>query len=75
MRDLEKPLEEKYGTEFAAQFEAVTTLNDRAMFSSQTMEEEHRVTTGRFYSQVLRKMESEVKWYKRIWLKWAACLY
>lgn len=75
MRDLHEPLEEKYGPEFAVQFDAVTNLNDWAMFSSQTMEEEHRKTARKFHSHVLRKLKSELKWYKRLWLKWVRCLY
>ena len=74
MRDLHEPLEEKYGPEFAVQFDAVTNLNDWAMFSSQTMEEEHRKTARKFHSHVLRKLKSELKWYKRLWLKWVRCL-
>ena len=75
MRDLTKPLEEKYGPEFAAQFEAVSDLNDRAMFSDNPMDEEHRKTAGWFHSHVLRKLKSEVKWYRLLWLKWARCVY
>ena len=75
MRELAKPLEEKYGPEFAAQFDAVTNLNDRAMFSSNPMDEEHRKTASRFHSHVLRKLKSELKWYKRLLLKWVRCLY
>lgn len=75
MRDLTKPLEEKYGPEFAAQFNAVSDLNDRAMFSSNPMDEEHRKIASRFHSHVLRKLKSEVKWYRLLWLKWARCLY
>ena len=75
MRDLTKPLEEKYGAEFAAQFEAVTDLNDCAMFSSFPMEENQRKAARRFHSHVLRKLKSEGKWYKRMWLKWVRCLY
>jgi len=75
MRDLHEPLEEKYGPEFAVQFYAVTNLNDRAMFSSNPMDEEHRKTVSRFHSHVLRKLKSELKWYKRLWLKWVRCLY
>ena len=75
MRDLAKPLEEKYGAEFAAQFEAVTDLNDRAMFSSYPMEEEQRKVVSRFHSYVLRKLKSELKWYRYLWLKWVRCLY
>lgn len=75
MRELAKPLEEKYGPEFAVQFDAVTNLNDRAMFSSHKMDEEHRKAARKFHSHVLRKLKSEMKWYKRMWLKWARCLY
>ena len=75
MRELAKPLEEKYGPEFAVQFDAVTNLNDRAMFSSHKMDEEHRKAARKFHSHVLRKLKSELKWYKRLWLKWARCLY
>ena len=75
MRDLAKPLEEKYGPEFAAQFDAVSDLNDRAMFSDKAMDEEHRKTVRKFHSHVLRKLKSEVKWYRLVWLKWALCLY
>ena len=75
MRDLAKPLEEKYGPEFAAQFDAVSDLNDRAMFSDNPMDEEHRKTVRKFHSHVLRKLKSEVKWYRLVWLKWALCLY
>ena len=75
MRDLTKTLDEKYGTEFAAQFEAVTDLNDRAMFSSCPMEEDQRKAARKFHSHVLRKLKSELKWYKRMWLKWVRCLY
>ena len=75
MRDLANPLEEKFGPEFAAQFEAVTDLNDYAMFSGQTMEEDHRKTACNFRSHVLRELKSELKWYKRMWFQWAMCLY
>ena len=75
MRDLVKPLEEKYDTEFAAQFNAATDLNDYAMFSSQPMEEEHRKAARKFHSHVLRQLKTELKWYKRVWLMWVWCLY
>ena len=75
MRDLTKPLEDKYGPEFAAQFAAVTDLNDRAMFSSFPIEEDQRKAACKFHSFVLRKLKSELKWYKRVWLKWGLCLY
>lgn len=75
MRSLRDALEEKYGEAFAAEFDTVADLNDRAMFSSQKLEEDHRNAAGQFHSHVLQKLKSEVKWYKRMWLKWAVCLY
>ena len=75
MHSLTKPLEEKYGPEFAAQFEAVSDLNDRAMFSRSPMEETDRLTIREFHAYVLRTLRSEVKWYKYVWLKWVRCLY
>ena len=75
MRDLATPMEEKYGTEFVVQFMAATDLNDQAMFSARTMDEEHRETVLSFRGHVLGKLKAEVKWYKRVWLKWVRCLY
>ena len=75
IHSLTKPLEEKYGPEFAAQFEAVSDLNDRAMFSRSPMEETDRLTIREFHAYVLRTLRSEVKWYKYVWLKWVRCLY
>lgn len=75
MRTLRQPLEEKFGPEFAVQFDLASDLNDRAMFSSQPLEEESRKMAQKFHSWVLRKLKSEVKWYRRLWLKWVRCLY
>ena len=75
MRDLIKPLEEKYGAAIPAQFELATDLNDRAMFSPSPMEEEDRAAVLAFRGSVLNLLRWEVKWYRRMWLKWVRCLY
>ncbi|MBR6650530.1 MAG: transglutaminase domain-containing protein, partial [Clostridia bacterium] len=75
MRMLIDPLKEKFGEDFAAQFERVSDLNDEAIFSSRIMDEEQRDTVLRFRRWTLRNLNSEVKWYKRMWLKWVLCLY
>ena len=75
MRTLRDPLETKFGEDFAMQFDLVSDLNDRALFSSLPMEKEHRNTARKFHSWVLRKLNTEVKWYRRMWLKWVLCLY
>ena len=75
MRELAKPLEEKYGPEFAARFYAVTNLNDRAMFSSRSMEETHRESLLFFRNTTIENINKQEKWYRRFWLKWFRCLY
>lgn len=75
MRSLQGPLEERFGAEFAQAFALVTDLNDRALFSSGPMDDTQRQTALKFHSWALRKLRSEVKWYRRLWLKWARCLY
>ena len=75
MKQLQRPLEERFGAEFAEQFACVSDLNDRAMFSSRPMEEEHRNAVRKFRSRILETVNLEEKWYKRMWLKWVLCLY
>ena len=75
MRSLQTPLEERYGAEFGAQFEWVSDLNDLAMFSNYPLTEEDRTALLQFRARVLRKLKTEVKWYRRMWLKLAKCLY
>ena len=75
MRSLREPLEEKYGAELAAQYEQVTDLNDLALFSNKTLCEAERHSLLKFRSWILRKLNSEMKWYKRMWFKWIRCLY
>ena len=75
MRSLRQPLAERYGAEFAAQFEWVSDLNDLAMFSNFSLTEEDRTALRQFRALVLGKLKTEVKWYRRMWLQWARCLY
>ena len=75
MRSLRQPLEERSGTEFGAQFEWVSDLNDLALFSHYPLTEEDRTALRQFRTLVLQKLKREVKWYRRMWLQWAKCLY
>ena len=75
MRGLRQPLAERYGAEFGAQFEWVSDLNDLAMFSNYPLTEEDRRALRQFRALVLQKLKTEVKWYRRMWLKLAKCLY
>ena len=75
MRGLRQPLAERYGAEFGAQFEWASDLNDLALFSNFSLTEEDRTALRQFRALVLQKLKTEVKWYRRMWLKLAKCLY
>ena len=75
MRSLQKPLDARYGAEFGAQFEWVSDLNDLAVFSNHPLTEDDRTALRQFRALVLRKLKTEVKWYRRMWLRWVKCLY
>ena len=74
-RHLKDPAEERFGVEYACQLEAMTSLNDRAMFSSRPMEEIHRESMLVFRNATIEKINAQEKWYRRLWLKWVRCLY
>ena len=75
VRTLVESFEAKYGEELATQFVQMIDLNDRALFSTQVMEESEREVALTFHSWTIGKLNSEVKWYTRLWFKWALCLY
>ena len=75
MRDLRNAIENQYGGEFAAQYDCVVDLNDCALFSSRGLEDRHRETALLFREQLLEKLIAETAWYRRLWYKWALCLY
>lgn len=75
MRSLCVSLAEQYGEEFAAAFDLVTDLNDRAMFSKKAMAEEERTMAKEFRTMTLEKLKNEAKWYKQLWYQWVLCLY
>ena len=75
MRSLRPALEARFGADFAAQFASVSELNEQAMFSSCPMDAQQRKALRNFRSRVLRKLNTEVNWYRRMWLKWIRCLY
>jgi len=75
MRVLGEPLEERFGTEFKEIFVHATDVNDRALFGNKPVEETELEVMLNFHVQTLERLKSEVKWYKRIWLKWVICLY
>ena len=75
LRQLYETVEGRYGEQYAQQFDRMIDLNDRAMFSSHPMEEHHRVSLLQFRDATIQNVNTQVKWYKRLWLKWVRCLY
>ena len=75
LRALSDPVRNRFGEEFGSQFEMITALNDRAVFSRKAMEESCRMTALSFRRETLNRMKAETKWYRRLWLKWLRCLY
>ena len=75
MRSLKEPLERKFGPDYASQFELVTDLNDRALFSSRPMSEDDRNAALELRTQTLQQLNAHLKWYRRLALKWLGCLY
>lgn len=75
MRQLTEPVEERFGEEYAKQLDEMITLNDRAMFSSRSLEENHRESLLSFRNTTIEHINKQEKWYRRFWLKWFRCLY
>lgn len=75
LRQLCEPAQERFGEEYACQLEEMISLNDRAMFSSRSLEEKHRETALQFRNTTIQKVNTQEKWYRRLWLKWVRCLY
>jgi len=75
VRQLAEPAEERFGEEYAKQLDEMITLNDRAMFSSRSMEETHRESLLFFRNTTIENINKQEKWYRRFWLKWFRCLY
>lgn len=75
MRQLTEPAEERFGEEYAKQLDEMITLNDRAMFSSRSLEETHRESLLAFRNTTIENINKQEKWYRRFWLKWFKCLY
>lgn len=75
LRKLCEPVENRFGQEYAGKLAEMIALNDRAMFSSRAMEEEHRSAMLQFRLGTIEQANTHLKWYRRLWLKWVRCLY
>lgn len=74
-RRLCDPAQMRFGQEYGGRLEEMLCLNDRALFSSRDMEETCREDMLGFRMETIEKIHTQVKWYRRLWLKWVRCLY
>ena len=57
LRDLSERVTERFGEEFAAKFEEMIGLNDRAVFSKRPMEEHCREVALQFRQEALDRLK------------------
>ena len=69
------PLRERYGTEFAEQFEAASRINARALFSGKPMTQADRDTVHGFRLCVLDRLQADSGRLSRLWMKYILCFY
>lgn len=75
LRQLHEPVQKKFGDVYACELDRMITVNDRALFSSRSMKETQRNEMLEFRLETIEKATEQIKWYKRLWLKWVRCLY
>lgn len=66
---------EKFGETFGNSCLEMMKLNERCLFSSHQPEEPQRSAMEAYYKQVVDLVHKNIKWYRRIWLKWVLCRY
>lgn len=75
MQALVEPIRQRFGDDYAQEYEAMVALNYQALFSSREMENENRETAMAFHTATLQNLKSSAKWYQRMWMQWVLCLY
>ena len=75
MRALCGPARQRFGDAYASELEAAIRLNDAALFSSRTLTQAQRQAMLKFCADTRQCLKKNVKWYRRVWIKWVQCLY
>ena len=75
LRAICSPVQKVFGEDYGAKLEEMIGLNDRALFSSRDMKEEYRQSMMLFRLGTIEQVNTHMKWYRRLWLKWVRCLY
>ena len=75
MRALLEPARRRFGDDYASALEEAIRLNDLALFSSHALTQAQRESALKFYDDTRGSLKKNVKWYRRVWIKWVQCLY
>ena len=75
MRALLEPAKRRFGDGYASALEEAIRLNDLALFSSHALTQTQRESALKCYDDTRRSLKKNVKWYRRVWIKWVQCLY
>ncbi len=75
MRALCGPARQRFGDAYASELEEAIRLNDAALFSSRALTQAQRETMLKFCTDTRQCLKKNVKWYRRVWIKWVQCLY
>ena len=75
MLELCEGVENRFGAENADKLREMTLLNARALFSTKALTNEERTSMENYRSNVLHLLKTNIKWPKKLRLKWLSCLY
>lgn len=70
-----EPVRQHLGGGYEDALKNAIALNAQAMFSSYRLEECQRQSLLEFHDATLAHLKVNIKWYRRLWLKWFKCLY
>ena len=75
MLALYPPISGRFGEEAADTFQSMVFLNEKALFSSKTPDDTEREAMRNFHENVLNLLKTNIKWPRKLRLKWLNCLY
>lgn len=75
MLELCESLQNRFGAENAGKLREMTLLNARALFSTKALTKDERTRMESFRADVLNLLKTNIKWPKKLRLKWLSCLY
>lgn len=75
LRSMLEPAARQFGEDFRQCLYDAIGVNHMALFSTKPMDEDHRHRALELHTQSIAHICKQVKWYRRLWIKWVRCLY